>query len=289
MSNSATPWIAPCQASLSFTVFPTLLKLMSIESGMLSNHLILCPLFSSCPESFPASRSFPKSRLFASGGQSIGASVSVIPINIQGWFPLGLTGLISVLCEGLSRVSSNTTKSVLSDNYFASRVPLKHWQCHSILLISDVAVEILSVSDYCFFFEDVSSLVDVKIISLFLCVISPWYVQVWVHFYLPVHGWGSVFDCFWRTLGCYFLEHWLHPLQSLTLIGCTVDPLICLLCSVLYILFISLSLSAAYWAFYPALLQLINSSFSWFTLLFNHLFTWFQCMFFYLNVFLIGG
>ena len=126
MSNSATPWIAPCQASLSFTVFPTLLKLMSIESGMLSNHLILCPPFSSCPESFPASRSFPKSRLFASGGQSIGASVSVIPINIQGWFPLGLTGLISVLCEGLSRVSSNTTKSVLSDNYFASRVPLKH-------------------------------------------------------------------------------------------------------------------------------------------------------------------
>ena len=242
MSNSATPWIAPCQASLSFTVFPTLLKLMSIESGMLSNHLILCPPFSSCPESFPASRSFPKSRLFASGGQSIGASVSVIPINIQGWFPLGLTGLISVLCEGLSRVSSNTTKSVLSDNYFASRVPLKHWQCHSILLISDVAVEILSVSDYCFFFEDVSSLVDVKIISLFLCVISPWYVQVWVHFYLPVHGWGSVFDCFWRTLGCYFLEHWLHPLQSLTLIGCTVDPLICLPCSVLHILFISLSL-----------------------------------------------
>ena len=126
MSNSATPWIAPCQASLSFTVFPTLLKLMSIESGMFSNHLILCRPFSSCPESFPASRSFPKSRLFASGGQSIGASVSVIPINIQGWFPLGLTGLISVLCEGLSRVSSNTTKSVLSDNYFASRVPLKH-------------------------------------------------------------------------------------------------------------------------------------------------------------------
>ena len=148
-----------------------------------------------------------------------------------------------MLCEGLSRVSSNTTKSVLSDNYFASRVPLKHWQCHSILLISDLAVEILSLSDYCFFFEDVSSLVDVKIISLFLCVISPWYVQVWVHFYLPVHGWGSVFDCFWRTLGCYFLEHWLHPLQSLTLIGCTVDPLICLPCSVLHILFVSLSLS----------------------------------------------
>ena len=146
MSNSATPWTAACQASLSFTVVLTLLKLTSIESVMLSNHLILCHPFSSCPESFPASRSFPKSRLFASGGQSIGASVSVLPINIQGWFPLGLTGLISMLCKGLSRVSSNTTKSVLSDNYFASRVPLKHWQCDSILLISDVAVEILSLS-----------------------------------------------------------------------------------------------------------------------------------------------
>ena len=64
MSNSATPWIAPCQASLSFTIFPTLLKLMSIESVMLSNHLILCRPFSSCPESFPALRSFPKSQLY---------------------------------------------------------------------------------------------------------------------------------------------------------------------------------------------------------------------------------
>ena len=154
---------------------------------MLCNHLILCHPFS-CPESFPASRSFPKSRLFASGGQNIGALVSVLPIIIQGWFPLGLTGLISMPCKGLSRVSSDSTKSVLSDNYFAPQVALQHWQCCSILLISD---EILSLSDYCFFFEDVSSLVDVKIISLFLSVISPWCVQVWIYFYLPVRGWGS--------------------------------------------------------------------------------------------------
>ena len=54
--------------------------------------------FSSCPQSFPASRSFPMSQLFSSSGQSIGASspVSVLPMNIQGWFPLGLTGLISL-------------------------------------------------------------------------------------------------------------------------------------------------------------------------------------------------
>ena len=65
--------------------------------------------FSSCPQSFPASGSFPMSQLFPSGGQSIGASASVLPVNIQGWFPLGLTGLISLLSKGLSRVLSNTT------------------------------------------------------------------------------------------------------------------------------------------------------------------------------------
>ena len=67
--------------------------------------------FSSCPPSFPASGSFPVSWLFASGGQSIGASTSasVLPMNIQGWFPLGLTGLISLQSKGLSRIFSNTT------------------------------------------------------------------------------------------------------------------------------------------------------------------------------------
>ena len=59
--------------------------------------------FSSCPQSFPASGSFPMSQLFTSGDQSIRAlaSVSVLPVNIQGWFPLGLTGLISLLFKGL--------------------------------------------------------------------------------------------------------------------------------------------------------------------------------------------
>ena len=67
--------------------------------------------FSSCPQSFPASGFFPMSQLFASGGQSIGASAlaSVLPMNIQGWFPLGLTGLIPLLSKGLSRVFFSTT------------------------------------------------------------------------------------------------------------------------------------------------------------------------------------
>ena len=67
--------------------------------------------FSFCLQSFPASGSFPMSQLFASGDQSIRASVStsVLPMNIQGWFPLGLIGLISLQSKGLSRVFSSTT------------------------------------------------------------------------------------------------------------------------------------------------------------------------------------
>ena len=79
----ATPWTAACQASLSFTISLSLLKHMSIEPVMLSNHLILCrPLLP--PSIFPASGSFSMSQFFASDGQSIGASVSalVLPMNI---------------------------------------------------------------------------------------------------------------------------------------------------------------------------------------------------------------
>ena len=67
--------------------------------------------FSSCSQSFPATSSFPISWLFDSGGQNIGASASalVLPMNIQGLFPLGLTGLISMKSKGLSRVYSSTT------------------------------------------------------------------------------------------------------------------------------------------------------------------------------------
>ena len=71
----------------------------------------LSPPFSSCPQSLPALGSFPKSWLFTSGGQNTAASASatVLPMNIQGWFLLGLTGLISLLSKGLSRVFSSTT------------------------------------------------------------------------------------------------------------------------------------------------------------------------------------
>ena len=98
----------PC---LSITNSQSLLKLMSLESVMPSNHLILCHPFSSCLQSFPASGSFQMSQFFASGGQSTGvsASVSVLPKNIQDWFLLGFTGLTFLKFKGLTRVFSNTT------------------------------------------------------------------------------------------------------------------------------------------------------------------------------------
>ena len=94
--------------------------------------------FSSCLQSLPASGSFPMSQLFASGDQSIGASASasVLPMNIQGWFPLGLTGLISLQSKGLSRVFSNTTvwsiSSALSPLYGPTLTSLLDcWKNHS--------------------------------------------------------------------------------------------------------------------------------------------------------------
>ena len=89
----ATPWTAVSQAFLFITNTRSLLKLISIELVMPSNHLI--PF--SCLQFFPASGSFPMSQLLSSGGQNIGvsASVSVLPMNIRDWFPLGWTGWIS--------------------------------------------------------------------------------------------------------------------------------------------------------------------------------------------------
>ena len=91
--------------------------------------------FSSYPQSFPALGSFPMSWLFASSGQSIGASASVFPMNIQGWFPLGLTSLISLQSKGL--LSSPTPQfksinsSVLSLSYGPTLISIHdYWKNH---------------------------------------------------------------------------------------------------------------------------------------------------------------
>ena len=119
-----TQWTAARQASVSFTISQKLLKLTSIESVMPSDHLVLCRTFSSCLQSVPASGSFPMCQFFTSGGQSIdpSASVSVLPMNTQDWFPLGLIGLISMQSRGLSRVFPNT--SVQKHRFFGAQPSL---------------------------------------------------------------------------------------------------------------------------------------------------------------------
>ena len=121
----ATPWTAARPASLSITNTQSLLKLMSIESVMSSNHFILCrPLFL-LPSIFPSIRIFSKSQFFTSGGQSIGASASasVLPVNIQDRFPLGWTDWISPQSKGLSTAFSNTT--VQKQQFFGTQLSLQ--------------------------------------------------------------------------------------------------------------------------------------------------------------------
>jgi len=124
-------------ASLSSTISQTLLKLISIELVMPSNHLFSVAPFSSCHQSFPTLGSFPTSWLFISGGQSNGASTSVLPVNMEGWFPLGLTGLISC-CLRDSQESSpvwqfeSTNSLVLSLFYSPTLTSIhEYWKNHS--------------------------------------------------------------------------------------------------------------------------------------------------------------
>ena len=117
------------------TVSQSLLRFVSIELVMLSFSSSVTG-FSSCPQSFSASGSFPTSQFFASGGQSIraSASASVLPMSIQGWFPLVLTGLISLQFKVLSRVFStprfkSINSSALSLLYGPTLTPIHdYWK-----------------------------------------------------------------------------------------------------------------------------------------------------------------
>ena len=106
-----------------FTISQSLFKLMSIKSVMPSNYLILCHPLLFLPSILPSIRVFSNEyQFFASGGRSIGASAlaSVLPVNIQDWFPLGWTGWISLLSKGLSRAFSNTT--VQKPQFFSAQL-----------------------------------------------------------------------------------------------------------------------------------------------------------------------
>ena len=135
-----TPWTATCQPpcpSPTPGVYPNSCPLSRWCHPTISSSVVP---FSSCLQSFPASGSFQMSQLFTSGGQSVGvsASASVLPMNIQDWFPLGWTGWISLQSKGLSRVFSNTT--VQKHQFFSVQLSLMsnshihtwHWKKHSL-------------------------------------------------------------------------------------------------------------------------------------------------------------
>ena len=186
MSDSATPWTAACQASLSFTISQSLLKRMSIESVMLSNHLIHCCPLLFLPSIFPSTRVFSNkemtthssilvwripgteepgglpsmglhrvghdwsdlaaaamSWLFLSGGHSIGASASVLPMNSQGWFPLRLTGLIS-----LQETSKGLTPKSLPRDSQESSLALQFESINSSVLSLLYDSILTSIHDY---------------------------------------------------------------------------------------------------------------------------------------------
>ena len=97
-----TPWTAACQASLSITNSQCLIKLMSIELVMPSKHFILCHPLLLPPSIFPSIRVFSMSQFFTTGGQSIGVSTlaSVLPMNIQDWFPFWIDWLDLLAAQG---------------------------------------------------------------------------------------------------------------------------------------------------------------------------------------------
>ena len=117
------PWTAARQASLSFTNSWNLFNPLSWWCHPTISSFVT--LFFSCLRSFSASGSFPMSWLFISDGQSTGASASasVLPMNIQDWFPLGLTGLISLQSKGHSRIFSNTT--VQKHQFFGAQLSIE--------------------------------------------------------------------------------------------------------------------------------------------------------------------
>ena len=127
--------MAACQVSLSFTISRSLLKLLSFEPAMLSNHLILCYPLVRLPSIFPSFRVFSEKSvpLFSSQCIRVSASASVLPMNIQDWFPLGLTG--SPCCTRDSQEYS-LAPQFRSINLFM----LSHFYCPALISVHDTAL-----------------------------------------------------------------------------------------------------------------------------------------------------
>ena len=154
----ATAWTAARQASLSITSSQSLLRLISIKLVMPSNYLILCHPLLLLPSIFPSIRVFSNESVCIRWPKYwVSASLSVLPMNIQDWFLLGLTGFISLQSKGLSRVFSNTT--VQKHQVFGAQLSLwsaltsipDHWKnrnffCHNNPSLSTECINMLHVS-----------------------------------------------------------------------------------------------------------------------------------------------
>ena len=153
---------------------------MSIESVKLSNHFILCHPLLFLPSIFPSIRVFAMNRLFTSGGKSIGASApaSVLPINIEGWFPLGLTGSISLLSKDSQKSSTTHFESIdflaLRLLYGPCQMPLSSFfECqvlsqlfHSLLSPYQEALEFLFAFYHKSGFICISEVIDISLANL---------------------------------------------------------------------------------------------------------------------------
>ena len=131
------------QAPLS-TISQSLPKFMSIESVMLSNHISSSASpFSFCLQPFPASGSFPVSWFFKSNGQCIWSSATVLPMNIQGWFPLGLTRLTSLLSKRLSTSQFKSINSLVLSLLYGPTLTSVHdyWKNHSFDLYGPLSAK----------------------------------------------------------------------------------------------------------------------------------------------------
>ena len=128
------PWTVAHQAPLSFIISQSLLRFMPTELVILTISSSATPL-SFCLQSFSASESFPMSRLFSSGSQSIGASASpsVLPMNIQGWFPLGLTSWISLQTQESSPTQFKSINSLVLSFLYSPTLTSIHdyWKNHT--------------------------------------------------------------------------------------------------------------------------------------------------------------
>ena len=169
--------------------------------------------FSFCPQSFPASGAFPMNRLFTSGGQSVGpsASTSVFPMNIQGWFLLGLTSLIAFLSKGLSRVFSSTT---VQKHQFFSTQPFLLYSSHIYTWLQEKPYS--KVSFYFYFWPSCTAhgiLVPWPGIETTPPAVETWVLNRWTA--REVSG-GSARSLTWSPPGALMLwrlHNWQHSVD----------------------------------------------------------------------------